>query len=170
MMKFSGSSPSSNPSLAWVAFLTQAGFECVHWSSVGSPRAPDAELIVAQREIQVFQGFEAADRVDDEYYAALAPQERFEILLDLVAPSRASTGEGSARLERVCRVTDSHQIEFLVVGGHAVKPGNVVQFGRRPIGSACRSLSRAWNSRMPGRCACKRNSTASRSAFSVGSH
>jgi predicted nuclease of predicted toxin-antitoxin system len=34
-----------NLSPAWVPFLTQAGFECVHWSSVGNPRAPDAELM-----------------------------------------------------------------------------------------------------------------------------
>jgi hypothetical protein len=61
---------------------------------------------VAQRELQVFQGFEAADRADDEYYAALAPQERLEILLDLVAAYRESTGETSTRLERVYRVTE----------------------------------------------------------------
>jgi hypothetical protein len=61
---------------------------------------------VAQRELQVFHGFAAADRADDEYYAALAPQERLEILLDLVSAYRESTGETSARLERVCRVTE----------------------------------------------------------------
>jgi len=55
---------------------------------------------VPQRELQVFNGFAAADRADDEYYAALAPQERLEILLDLVAAYRESTGETSARLER----------------------------------------------------------------------
>jgi hypothetical protein len=64
---------------------------------------------VAQRELQVFHGFEAADRADDEYYADLAPQERLEILLDLVAAYRESTGEASARLERVCRVIELPQ-------------------------------------------------------------
>jgi hypothetical protein len=59
---------------------------------------------MAQRELHVFHGFEAADRGDDEYYASLAPQERLEILLDLVAAYRESTGEASTRLERVCRV------------------------------------------------------------------
>ena len=34
-----------NLSPTWVLFLTQAGFECVHWSTVGNPRAPDAELM-----------------------------------------------------------------------------------------------------------------------------
>ena len=61
---------------------------------------------MAQRELQVFRGFEAADRADDEYYAALAPEERLEILLDLVAAYRESTGEASTRLERVCRVIE----------------------------------------------------------------
>lgn len=61
---------------------------------------------MAQRELQIFHGFEAADRADDEYYAGLAPHERLEILLDLVAAYRESTGETSARLERVCRVTE----------------------------------------------------------------
>jgi hypothetical protein len=61
---------------------------------------------VAQRELQLFHGFEAADRADDEYYAALAPQERLEILLDLVAAYRESTGETSTRFERVCCVTE----------------------------------------------------------------
>ena len=64
---------------------------------------------MAQRELQVFNGFAAADRADDEYYAALAPQERLEILLDLVAAYRESTGETSARFERVCRVTELSQ-------------------------------------------------------------
>ena len=39
-----------NLSPAWVPFLTQAGFDCVHWSTVGNPRAPDAELMSWARE------------------------------------------------------------------------------------------------------------------------
>ena len=54
----------------------------------------------------MFRTFEDADRADDAYYAALKPQERLEILLDLVAAYRESTGEASARFERVCRVTE----------------------------------------------------------------
>jgi len=34
-----------NLSPAWVPFLTQEGFESVHWSQVGDPRATDAELM-----------------------------------------------------------------------------------------------------------------------------
>jgi hypothetical protein len=51
--------------------------------------------MVAQREVQVFRSFEAAERADDEYYAGLDPQERLGILLDLVAAYRESTGETS---------------------------------------------------------------------------
>jgi hypothetical protein len=65
---------------------------------------------VAQREVQIFRGFEAAERADDEYYAGLDPQQRLGILLDLVAAYRESTGETSERLERVCRVTDLSRV------------------------------------------------------------
>lgn len=60
-------------------------------------------------EMRVLQGFEAADRADDEYYAALAPLERLEILLDLVAAYREAAGEPSAGFERVYRVTQLSQ-------------------------------------------------------------
>ena len=65
---------------------------------------------MAQREVQIFRGFEAAERADDEYYAGLDPQQRLGILLDLVAAYRESTGETSERLERVCRVTDLSRV------------------------------------------------------------
>jgi hypothetical protein len=59
-----------------------------------------------QREIQVFRSFHDAEQADDEYYAALTPQERLAILLDLVAAYRESMGEAAARFERVYRVTE----------------------------------------------------------------
>ena len=34
-----------NLSPAWVQFLAGAGFESVHWSSVGNPSAPDSEIM-----------------------------------------------------------------------------------------------------------------------------
>jgi predicted nuclease of predicted toxin-antitoxin system len=34
-----------NLSPAWVPFLRQAGFECVHWSEVGEGSAPDSKLM-----------------------------------------------------------------------------------------------------------------------------
>ncbi|HXS68857.1 MAG TPA: DUF5615 family PIN-like protein [Candidatus Polarisedimenticolia bacterium] len=34
-----------NLSPDWVAVITQAGWEAVHWSNVGNPRATDAEIM-----------------------------------------------------------------------------------------------------------------------------
>lgn len=39
-----------NLSPRWVAFLTQAGWEAVHWSTVGDPRATDQSLMAYARE------------------------------------------------------------------------------------------------------------------------
>ncbi len=33
----------------WVSFFTQEGFQCVHWSEVGDPRAADIALFVWAR-------------------------------------------------------------------------------------------------------------------------
>ena len=33
----------------WVQYLTEAGFEAVHWSRIGSITAPDDEIIVRAR-------------------------------------------------------------------------------------------------------------------------
>lgn len=35
-----------NLSPLWVPVLTQAGFETVHWTKVGTPTAPDSELML----------------------------------------------------------------------------------------------------------------------------
>jgi predicted nuclease of predicted toxin-antitoxin system len=39
-----------NLSPAWVAFLQQASFECVHWRDVGEVNAPDATVMSWARE------------------------------------------------------------------------------------------------------------------------
>ncbi len=54
--------------------------------------------------IQVFHSFADAERADEEYYAKLSPQERVDVLLDMVARYRESFGEAGERLERVYRV------------------------------------------------------------------
>jgi predicted nuclease of predicted toxin-antitoxin system len=38
-----------NLSPEWVPFLTSAGFDAVHWSAVGDPRASDSELMAWAR-------------------------------------------------------------------------------------------------------------------------
>ncbi|HVJ91424.1 MAG TPA: hypothetical protein VM580_16590 [Labilithrix sp.] len=58
------------------------------------------------KSVQVFHSFEEAERADEAYYASLTPQERVDLLLDLVASYRESMGEAAARFERVCRVIE----------------------------------------------------------------
>ena len=55
---------------------------------------------------QIFHSFEDADRADEAYYAGLTPQERVDILLDLIASYKESLGEAAARFERVYRVIE----------------------------------------------------------------
>ncbi len=59
--------------------------------------------------IQVFHSFEDADQADEAYYAGLTPQERVDVLLDLIANYRESLGEAAARFERVYRVIELSQ-------------------------------------------------------------
>ena len=59
-----------------------------------------------ERALQVFRGFDEADRADAEYYASLTPQQRLDLLLELIARYRESLGESAERLERVHRVTE----------------------------------------------------------------
>lgn len=53
---------------------------------------------------KVFRSFEEADRADEEYYASLTPQQRVDLLLDMVAAYRKTLGETGDRIERVYRV------------------------------------------------------------------
>ncbi|HTX21234.1 MAG TPA: DUF5615 family PIN-like protein [Candidatus Aquilonibacter sp.] len=39
-----------NLSPDWVAVLTQAGWEAVHWSAIGNPRAADSEIMAWARQ------------------------------------------------------------------------------------------------------------------------
>ena len=59
-----------------------------------------------EKVLKVFSSFEEAERADDEYYASLSPQERVDILLDMIAAYRESVGETEQRLERVYRVVE----------------------------------------------------------------
>lgn len=56
--------------------------------------------------LQIFRSFEDAERADEAYYASLAPQQRVDILLDLVARYRETLGDAAAGFERVYRVTE----------------------------------------------------------------
>ena len=56
--------------------------------------------------VRRFDSFAEADDADTEYYALLRPEERLEILFDLIAMFRETHGEDSERLERVYRIDE----------------------------------------------------------------
>lgn len=59
-----------------------------------------------EKLLKVFKSFEEAEQADDEYYASLTPQQRVDLLLDLIAAHRESLGETASRFERVYRVVE----------------------------------------------------------------
>ena len=62
-----------------------------------------------ERVVQVFSSFEAAETADDQFYADLTPEDRLDILLELIERHRSALGEAASRLERVCRIVDLSQ-------------------------------------------------------------
>ena len=56
--------------------------------------------------LRVFSSFREAEQADRAFYASLSPQERLDLLLDLVARQREAMGEAAQRLERVYRVVE----------------------------------------------------------------
>ncbi len=67
---------------------------------------PRGTLSFMDRVAQVFSSFDEADRADDEYYASLTPQQRLDILLEIIEQYRSSLGEAAERFERVHRVVE----------------------------------------------------------------
>ncbi|HSR66706.1 MAG TPA: hypothetical protein VLU25_02100 [Acidobacteriota bacterium] len=62
-----------------------------------------------EKEVKVFSSFQEAEEADAAYYASLTPQERLDILLDMVARYRESQGEAEQRFERVYQVVELPQ-------------------------------------------------------------
>lgn len=58
-----------------------------------------------QRVVRKFHGFTESAESDRAYYQSLTPQQRLDILLDLLARYKDSRDETAERLERVYRVT-----------------------------------------------------------------
>ena len=56
--------------------------------------------------IRRFNSLSEADEADAEYYSQLTPQQRLEILFQIIAMHRDSLDEDSQRFERVYRVTE----------------------------------------------------------------
>jgi hypothetical protein len=57
----------------------------------------------------MFRSFEDADTADDQFYAGLTPEERLDIVLELVERHRSALGETASRLERVHRIVELSQ-------------------------------------------------------------
>jgi hypothetical protein len=58
-----------------------------------------------ERVIRIFRSHAEAEASDRAELAALIPQQRLDILLDLIRRYREALGESAERLERVHRVT-----------------------------------------------------------------
>src|ERR1043165_3599365 len=68
-----------------------------------------AKVHHVDRVVRVFRSFEDADEADDEYYAELKPNERLDILLELVERHRSGLGKAASGLERVHRIVELTQ-------------------------------------------------------------
>ena len=55
-----------------------------------------------EKVVAVFNSFAESDEADKKYYHSLTPEQRVDILLDLI--QRGQPDETPARFERVCRV------------------------------------------------------------------
>jgi hypothetical protein len=59
-----------------------------------------------EKVINEYSSFAEADQADDLYYASLTPQQRLDILLEMIASYRESLGEAGQKFERVYRVIE----------------------------------------------------------------
>jgi hypothetical protein len=60
-------------------------------------------------EVRVFSSFQEAEEADKAFYASLSPQQRVDLVLEMVARHRESMGEAGKRFERVYRVIELSQ-------------------------------------------------------------
>jgi hypothetical protein len=66
-------------------------------------------MAAMERRVRVFHSFEDAERAEDEYYAALTPQQRVDLLIELIAAWTETLGGASEGLARVHRVVELSQ-------------------------------------------------------------
>jgi hypothetical protein len=62
-----------------------------------------------ERTVAKFTSHEAAEQADRDYYRSLTPQQRIEILLELIEQARPHNDASSERLERVYRIVKFSQ-------------------------------------------------------------
>jgi hypothetical protein len=58
------------------------------------------------RSVKVLRSFEEADEADDLFYSGLTPQQRIDVLLELIERHRSNLGEAANRFERVHRIAE----------------------------------------------------------------
>jgi hypothetical protein len=63
-------------------------------------------LQIMERTIRRFDSLSEADAAEDEYYASLTPEERLNILLDLVEMHRSNQDEAAEGFAKVYRVDE----------------------------------------------------------------
>jgi flagellar motility protein MotE (MotC chaperone) len=71
--------------------------------------AGNGKVASVERVVHVFRSFKDAEQADDEFYANLTPEERLDILLELVEQHRSAFGEAASRFERVHRIIELSQ-------------------------------------------------------------
>lgn len=76
--------------------------------------------MAVREELRIFSSFQEAEEADAAFYASLSPQERLDLLLDIIARHRESLGETAEDLRELIELLNSHRVEYLVVGRHAV--------------------------------------------------
>ena len=89
------------PSVTLGVMPTIRGFK-----KLATSEAPGIHFITMEGEVRIFSSFREAEEADTAFYASLSPQERLDLLLDLIARHRESIGETTERFERVYRVTE----------------------------------------------------------------
>lgn len=57
----------------------------------------------------MFESLELADKADVDWYAALSPQERLDMALELIARHHEGHDETSAGFARVCHIVELSQ-------------------------------------------------------------
>jgi hypothetical protein len=60
-----------------------------------------------ERTLRVFRSFEESDKADREYYKSLSPQQRLDLLLELIQQRQGD--EAAKGFERVCRIVKLHE-------------------------------------------------------------
>lgn len=59
-----------------------------------------------QKELSIFSSFQEADEAEHHFYASLTPQERLDLLLELVHRRREALGEAAEGFARIYRVVE----------------------------------------------------------------